>query len=281
MSKYHYPQSRFVSAAGLQIHTRRTGQGPVLVLLHGLSSSLHTWEAWQQQLSERFTVVSLDLPGFGLTGPFADTDYSIGRYLRFLDACLDALDIEQCFLAGNSFGGLLAWQYALHAPQRVKKLIIVDASGYARDSIPPHYKLAMSPITRGLTYVLTPKSLIAKSVARVYGDASQVTDELVTRYHFMHTQPGNRQAYSRILRAVMPNMGEDAEKIKAITQPTLILWGEKDQIIPLAHAELFHRDIADSRLILYPGAGHIPMEECPQQSSRDVQQFLQHGDSHD
>lgn len=275
--RYIYTDSQFLPAMGMRVHYRLTGEGPTIVLLHGLSSSLHTWDAWHNELSEHYSVLSLDLPGFGLTGPFPGNDYSLDHYLDLLDAVMDSLGIPNWYLVGNSFGGLLAWHYALRAPHRVNKLVLLNASGYPRDSIPSHYRLAMSPMTRWLTYWLTPRSLVSKAVQRVYGDPSLVTEALVDRYYALLTRPGNRQGYSKLLRTIMPPLGGDAALIKKITQPTLILWGERDQVIPPAHAYLFERDIEHAKLIMYAGVGHIPMEERPQQTAHDVHQFLQYG----
>ncbi len=141
------PPSVFLDVAGMKVHLR--DQGPrddpsPVVLLHGTSSSLHTWEGWAQALSGGRRVISLDLPGFGLTGPAPDGDYRIERYVAFMTAVLDALEVRHCVIGGNSFGGWVAWETALALPGRVDKLVLVDASGYppTATSMPIGFRLA-------------------------------------------------------------------------------------------------------------------------------------------
>jgi pimeloyl-ACP methyl ester carboxylesterase len=125
--------SGFVEVAGMQVHVRDEGRrdDPVpLVLLHGTSASLHTWEAVVDELKQQRRVISLDLPGFGLTGPFPDGDYRMRHYVDFLSTFLDRLNVERAVLIGNSFGGQLAWEMALDQPRRVERLVLIDAAGY-------------------------------------------------------------------------------------------------------------------------------------------------------
>ncbi len=137
------PPSTFIDLAGMRVHLRDEGirDDPVpIVLLHGTSASLHTWDGWVAALAAERRVIRFDLPGFGLTGPTPDGDYRIERYVEFVAAMLDALGVEHCVLVGNSFGGTVAWQTALALPPgRVQKLVLVDAAGYAdgSDVAPP------------------------------------------------------------------------------------------------------------------------------------------------
>jgi alpha-beta hydrolase superfamily lysophospholipase len=111
-AKYAGPPSKFVNIAGLKVHYRDEGQGVPLVLLHGAASSLFTWDGWTRELSTSYRVIRLDLPGFGLTGPNAAKDYSMAWHTRFLASFLDKLGVKECYLAGNSFGGHIAWMRA-------------------------------------------------------------------------------------------------------------------------------------------------------------------------
>ena len=131
--RWALPPSEFLAIDGMLVHLR--DQGPrddpaPIVLLHGTSASLHTWEGWVAALQTKRRVISLDLPGFGLTGPFPDGDYRMSHYSAFLAHVLDQLQVPRAVVAGNSFGGQLAWQFALDHPQRVERLVLVDAAGY-------------------------------------------------------------------------------------------------------------------------------------------------------
>ena len=157
--------SVFVDIAGMSVHLRDEGprDGPTpIVLLHGTSASLHTWEGWTRALVEKRRVIRFDLPGFGLTGPAPDNDYTIRRYAAFVVALLDKLEVRRCVLAGNSFGGYVAWVTALTAPERVDKLVLIDAGGYPQQptSVPVGFRIAQVPILNKLAQFTLPRSVI-------------------------------------------------------------------------------------------------------------------------
>ncbi|HUJ73685.1 MAG TPA: alpha/beta fold hydrolase, partial [bacterium] len=181
------PPSQFVEIAGLSVHLRdegpRSDPSPI-VLIHGTSASLHTWQGWAEALRGQRRVVRFDLPGFGLTGPSPEGDYSLAAYARFVGAVLDKLEIRRCVLAGNSLGGGVAWTTALAMPQRVDKLVLVDAAGYPLPPTSnPGFRLARMPVVNRLMEYILPRGLIAASVRQVYGDPAKVTPELVDRYY--------------------------------------------------------------------------------------------------
>ncbi|UCH10746.1 MAG: alpha/beta fold hydrolase, partial [Fidelibacterota bacterium] len=134
----------------MEVHIRDQGTGPAVVLLHGMFSSLHTWDGWVEALQDSFRMIRLDLPGFGLTGPRPDADYSLSEYVGFMDALLDELGVERAILVGNSLGGGIAWEYSLAHPSRVEGLILIDAVGYPRDSTPRIMVLGAIPGIRQL-----------------------------------------------------------------------------------------------------------------------------------
>jgi len=271
------PPSRFIAVQGMQVHLRDEGprDDPLpIVLLHGTSASLHTWDGWAQQLSTKHRVIRVDLPAFGLTGPRPDADYSIAAYVRFVVALLDALQVTECALAGNSLGGQIAWNTALTHPQRVRKLVLVDATGYPLlpESVPIGFQLARMPIVRDVMQYVLPRGLVQSSVRNVYGDPAKVTPELVDRYYDLSLRAGNRQAL--VQRLQQPLSGNEAA-IPTIRQPTLILWGTKDRLIPSDHAQRFAHDLPSARLHLFEGLGHVPHEEDPLATVAVVQGFLE------
>lgn len=275
IEKYTYPESEFLNYEGMDVHYRVTGNGPALVLVHGVASSLQTWEGWHSELSNEFTVISFDVPGFGITGPHPDDDYSVNMYMGLINHLLDHLKVDSCFMAGNSFGGFLTWNYALFDSARLKKIILIDASGYNanREIKNPGFKLAMNPWTRKITHRITPYFLVKKSVEDVYGDKSLVSDETVQRYFDLMLREGNREAFSKIL--IQLHSGEsDSDQINGITQNSLIMWGAEDRLIDSVDAIKFKDSISNSKLILYEGVGHIPMEEIPVLTARDARKFL-------
>ena len=269
--------SDFVSVEGMAVHFRDEGarDDPApIVLLHGTSASLHTWEGWSRALTANRRVIRFDLPGFGLTGPTPDGDYTIERYARFVTAMLDELGVRRCVLAGNSLGGQVAWVTALIATERVEKLILVDAAGYPLQStsVPIGFRIARLPVLNKLAQFTLPRRVIEASLTNVYGDPRKVTPELVDLYFAMTVRAGNRQALAQRFSQIVP--GALTERIPALKQPTLILWGGRDRLIPPEHGQRFQREIAGSRLIVFPDLGHVPHEEDPAGTVAAVQQFL-------
>ncbi len=275
IEKYTYPESKFIAFEGMQIHYRKTGSGPYLFLMHGVSSSLHTWAAWQEKLSKHYTIVSIDVPSFGLTGPHPKNDYSIAMYMRTIDFLTAQLEIDSMFIGGNSYGGYLAWNYALHQPQKVKKLLLLDAAGYKIEGFKDFgFQLMANSNTSFMATKFTPKFVIHKSIENVYGNKNLVTDTLVDRYYDLLLRKGNREGFASILQD-QKKWSDLNKKIKKVSQPSLIIWGKEDKIIPVEHAYFFQKDIINSELKIYDEIGHVPMEEIPEETANLVHQFLQ------
>jgi pimeloyl-ACP methyl ester carboxylesterase len=281
VARWAPPPSDFMVVKGQLVHYRDEGprdDATPLVLVHGTSASLHTWEGWVSALRQSKRVVTFDLPGFGLTGPFTGTyapdDYRADTLARFTLDFLDALHVRRFDIGGNSLGGEVAWRVASLAPDRVDRLILVDASGYAfePEHIPIGFQFARLPVFSKIGETFTPRVLIEDSVRDVYGDPSKVTPALVDRYFELNLREGNRHALSERLREIATDLAPD--RIKSLHVPTLILWGERDRLIPPVNAQHFQRDIAGSRLVMFPGLGHVPQEEDPQASVAPVRAFL-------
>jgi pimeloyl-ACP methyl ester carboxylesterase len=271
------PPSQFLEVDGLRVHLRDVGsrEDPTpLVLLHGTSASLHTWEGWVTRLEGHHRVITLDLPGFGLTGPFPDGDARLEKTLHLLEALLTKLQVSRCVLAGNSYGGRLAWEYAALHPAAVARLVLVDAGGYPRNStsVPLGFRIAQTPGLRVLGEVLLPRGLVERSLRNVYGDPSKVTPELVDRYFELTLRSGNRAALGRRMDQV-PAEG-DVSKLKALPMPTLILWGGQDRLIPPDNGQRFDQDIPKSRLVSFDALGHVPHEEDPGATAAELEKFL-------
>ena len=271
------PPSTFVQVQGMEVHLRDEGprDDPVpIVLLHGTSSSLHTWDGWSEALKSSRRVIRFDLPGIGLTGAPPDADYRIERYVRFVAAVLDRLGVARFVLAGNSFGGQVAWETALAYPGRVEKLILVDAAGYPFQplSVPLGFRIARIPLLNRVAEYTLPRRLIEASVRNVYGDPDKVTAQLVDRYFELTLRDGNRRALVERFRQAPA--GIHPERIPMLKVPTLILWGGQDRLLPPADAQKFQRDIAGSRLIVFERLGHVPQEEDPGATVAAVKSFI-------
>ena len=275
-ARWAQPPSQFVDVAGMQVHLRDEGSrddSTPIVLLHGTSASLHTWQGWTEALRGQRRVIRFDLPGFALTGPQAQDDYSIDAYARFVVGMLDHLDVQKVVLVGNSLGGQIAWATALAYPERVDRLVLVDAAGYPFEpkSIPLGFQIARMPMLAPLMQHTLPRSMVESSVRSVYGDPAKVTPALVDLYYDMTLRAGNRRALG--VRLAQP-LAMNAERITMLKVPTLILWGGQDRLIPPENAERFAKDIAGSQLVIFDTLGHVPHEEDPAATVAVVKKFL-------
>lgn len=279
-SRWARPPSRFLEVNGLQVHLRDEGphDDPApIVLLHGTSASLHTWEGWAQALRDKRRVIRVDLPGFGLTGPNSENDYSTEVYVQFVRALMDKLGVQRFVLGGNSLGGQIAWSAAAAMPHRVDRLILVDASGYPPESltsplpIPLGFRMAATPGLRLLAQYTLPRGVVQSALRSVYGDPSKATPELVDLYSDMTLRQGNRRALGRRIEQGYTGNVALLGQIKA---PTLILWGGKDRLMPLELGHRFARDIAGARLVVFEALGHVPHEEDPARTVAEVRRFL-------
>jgi pimeloyl-ACP methyl ester carboxylesterase len=286
VARWAPPPSDFVDLHGQLVHLRDEGprsDAMPIVLIHGTSASLHTWQSWVAALRGQRRVISFDLPAFGLTGPYggryAGQPYSGDAYARFVLDLLDALKIQRAVIGGNSLGGEVAWRVAALAPQRVERLILVDAAGlpFEPESVPIGFLMARVPVLNRLTEWLLPRSVVVASVRNVYGEPAKVNAGLVDRYFELTLREGNRRALVQRLAAQQADAeryDDNLARIRALRMPTLVLWGERDRLIPLAVGRRFAAEVPASRLVVFDGLGHVPHEEDPVATLRPVREFL-------
>jgi pimeloyl-ACP methyl ester carboxylesterase len=265
--KYALASSQQIAIGGVQLHYSDEGNkldSTPLLLIHGTSSSLRTWDGVTAQMKNQYRIIRFDLPGFGLTGPNPNRDYSTSYYNQVIDSLLTALHVSRVIIVGNSLGGSIATQYAIYQPAKVRGLVLVDAAG-----LPPAkkttgaigFKLAQMPVINRLLTIITPRELVKKSLQDAYGDTEKVTDSLTTQYFDMLTREGNRQALIDRMRQGW--QVKDSNFLTKVEAPTLIVWGSKDRLIPVENAELFQQKIKNSQVHIWDNLGHVPMEEDP------------------
>lgn len=279
-AKYTNAASSFIAVNGMDVHYRDEGNKEdsiPIVLIHGTAASLHTFDDWADSLKKSNRVIRMDLPAYGLTGPFPDRNYSMAHYTAFLKNFLSALKIKQCVLAGNSLGGQIAWNFTLEQPGMVTKLILIDAAGYPMSSkgVPIAFKMARIPVIKNLLTYVTPRFIVRASIENVFFDKLKIKDALVDRYFELALRKGNRQAFVDRLNATADT--SRYINISHIQQPTLILWGAKDLLIPVENGYKFHSDLPNDTLVILDNLGHTPMEESPVESLKPVIEFLKNG----
>ncbi|MDA8640301.1 alpha/beta hydrolase [Flavobacteriaceae bacterium] len=271
--EYTDSNSHFMSVDGLEVHYKDEGSGTPIILLHGTSASLHTWDGWTKELTKNnYRVIRMDLPAFGITGANKDNLYDLPSYSKFLTDFVNQLELDKFILAGNSLGGSISWHYTSSNPEKVQKLILLDPAGFpSKKERPLVFELAEIPILNQILKHITPKSLIKDNLEQVYFDDSKVTENLVDRYHQMILRKGSRAAF--IERAKL-EVQDYTELLYTIKSPTLIIWGEDDLWIPVEDGFKFKERMANSSLVIMKETGHVPMEEKPLESVALVLNFL-------
>lgn len=279
---YANGDSRYLAfSEDARIHFRDTGprNAPVIVLVHGFSASLHTWEPWVADLKRDYRVVTLDLPGHGLSRCIDNEEIGTGQFVETIHQLVRTLNIERFTLAGNSMGGAAAWNYALAHPEQLDALVLVNSAGWPRDPGEPDtrpfiFRLLEIGLARRIVRDLDLSSMIRPGLERSFADPSRVTDEMVDRYASLSRAPCHRDALLRLSAGRGERSVATPERLAAITVPTLVMHGDQDNLIPYAHGERFAAAIPGAELRMYEEVGHLPQEEIPAQSLADLRDFL-------
>ncbi|WP_262689512.1 alpha/beta fold hydrolase [Kordiimonas aestuarii] len=280
--KYATGASDFLDLpSGARAHFRMRGnfEGRTLVLLHGSNASLHTWEPWVDALETDFFIVTVDLPGHGLTGKTPNEDYTYNGMVTFVDEFVSTLNLHHFVLGGNSMGGGVTLAYALRYAEKLDGLVLVDAAGIApsedtkiKVDRPMAFKLAGHWYSDWILKNITPRSMVEEGLKKCFSDDTNVTERKIDLYWELARHPGNREATGK--RFAWYREGRSSLLIDTITLPALILWGEDDRLIPVETGTLMHEKLVNSELITYPDVGHLPMEEISAISATAVRSFL-------
>jgi pimeloyl-ACP methyl ester carboxylesterase len=270
----HAAYSHFADIDGVRVHYQEKGEGSPLVLLHGYTASTFAWKDVFEPLSEQFRVIAVDMKGFGFSGK-PDGDYTRRAQGELVIHLLDQLKIDRAILCGNSMGGEISMHAAVRHPDRVSALILVDSSGVTvsgGSSTAPG--VAGWPVIGPalMSLALTSDSMVRSGLRLCFYDKAIVTDEQVAAYYRpLKTRDGQRAAYlARVQAAVDPIEPE----INKIGQPTLIIWGAEDELIPLEAGRKLNSLIAGSRLVVFDKCGHVPQAEIPARFAGEVSSFV-------
>ena len=286
-AKYASGASEFLNLKnGSRIHYRDEGDlyKPAIILLHGFNGSLFNFERMVPLLSKEFRLISIDLPGFGLTGAIPSMDYSTQNSILVINELTKHLGVEEFSIAGNSMGGGIAWRYALENPEKTQSLILLASSGIysseerlqieesERES-PLVWKLMRSNFVSYFLSLYTPKFFATQGLKTSVYDPNLATDEIANQFHELTLMQGSREAIlSRFSKQNYSN--EKPDILKKIQAPTLIIHGREDNIIPFKSSINLDQYIQNSQLMIYPKIGHLPMYETPARVADDIKNFL-------
>jgi pimeloyl-ACP methyl ester carboxylesterase len=280
-AKYELETSqRFEPSEGLIVHYTDEGRkdGPAIVLVHGFAASSHTWRPWVERLKGDYRLVALDLPGHGLTQAPKAYRSSLDGNVEIISALADHLSVDRFVIAGNSMGGAVSWNYALRHPERLDGLVLVNAAGWPgeqdRDDAEPPlaFRLLTSGAGRAVLKMIPP-AWLAGGLNSAYNDKSLVTPELKARYADLARGPGHRDIL--LTQRSRPGIPITQADFARITTPTLALVGDEDKIIPSKLTIAMAEAIPGAKLVRYPKGGHVPMEQLPDESVRDLRAFLE------
>lgn len=276
--RYTQTGSKFVQIMGTDVHYIDEGAGSsTIVMIHGVASSLHTWNDIASDLAREHRVIRLDLPPFGVTGPLRSASgvietMGLPTYRRFFDTFMQALGIHRATLVGNSLGGLLAWDYAVRHREAVERLVLIDAAGFPI-KLPIYIGLFNHALVRMSAPWWLPEAIIKSAVRNVYGDARKIAPATLRRYvDFFHGK-GTREAIGKMV-PTLDFTDVDTSVLMTLDVPSIVLWGAKDRWIPPAHEAEFTQRIPGAQSVMYSGLGHIPMEEAPQRVLNDLRAFF-------
>ena len=271
---YSFPKNAYVNALGVNIHYQDTGpsKNPIPILfLHGFGASLQTWDTWSQSLSNEYRVISVDLPGFGLTGEDPSGIYTDERSVEVLEAFLKALQISKVVLVGNSMGGKFAWQFTARYPNQVAKLVLISPDGYASPGIEYGKKTEIPAIAQLYRYFFS-KTFLAMNLEPAYANPKTLNDNLVNRYYDLMLAPGVRGAI--LARMQQTVLKDPVPSLANIQVPTLLIWGEKDAFIPISNSNDYLKVMPNVKRVSLPNIGHLPQEEQPTIGLAALKEFL-------
>jgi triacylglycerol lipase len=256
------PAEQTATVFGQSIHYYEAGQGPTVILLHGLGANAGIWAANIGPLSAHYHVIAPDQIGFGHSDkPLID--YKIATFVDFLYGFMQTQKIAKATLVGNSLGGWIAVDFAIQHPEMVEKLVLVDAGGLSFDSAPP-------------TINLNPASLddTKKVLGMVFYNQAMVTDLAVAAVFARHLKDNDGYTIRRFMDGVVATDEREDTKLSSVHAPTLVVWGANDALLPLTMGERFHAGIDGSKLVAIKECGHIPQLEKPEEFNRALLDFL-------
>jgi pimeloyl-ACP methyl ester carboxylesterase len=272
-AKYAGPNSHFAKVDGLRMHFTDTGTGPPIVLLHGINANHRSFDGWVRDLSLDHRVITIDLPGHGLTGPDPSHRYSWREMAGLVAGLTAAIGLQRFVLAGNSLGGAVALELALAHPEKLSALVLIDSIGAPeRGPKPPALEALSRPLLGRLFAVLTPRSVVRRVLASTYADPGKLTGAQVDTYYDLLLRAGNRRAARAVL---LKGAGQGlASRIDALRVPTLVFWGARDTWVAPAKADWFAANIPGATVVRFEDLGHLPMAEDPAATAKALRAFL-------
>jgi pimeloyl-ACP methyl ester carboxylesterase len=263
----------------ITLHYEIAGQGDPILFIHGFGATLYTWRFLIAAFSKSHMTIAVDLKGCGKSPKPEDKAYALGDQIELIEDIIERLQLRNLTVAGLSYGGAiclgLAARDAGRSAPRIQRIVLIDAAAYPHE-LPPYMKLLRSG---GLPHIslkfITPDMQIKFILNHIYFDKSKITRDQVAAYANPLKMPGAYHALSEIIKQIVPDEAESlVSAYKSLAIPALIIWGRQDAVLPLALGDRLHRDLKNSQLAIIENCGHVPNEECPEETISVMRNFL-------
>jgi pimeloyl-ACP methyl ester carboxylesterase len=273
-------QQKTFDYQGVKINYYEAGQGPSIILLHGFGGCSYSWRFLAPVLAQDHRVYTIDLKGYGLSDKPKDGKYAVRDQADMVAAFIRSHDLHDVVIMGHSMGGGVTVMTYLKVredqPARVKSLVLIDSAGYPQ-KMPWFIWLAKAPVLGSVGgKLVSPRFAAAQVLKKCYYYDDKITEEQINTYAYYGSLPGAREAVVQTAKQIVP---DDIEALvaqyKTISVPVLVIWGEEDEVVPLAVGKNFKRDIPNSELVILPKCGHMPPEEEPGETTRIIKTFLE------
>lgn len=271
-SPYFQSTDQIVTIDDVDIRLRDEGSKdtPAIIMVHGFTSSLETWDALAAELKSDYRIIRFDLPGHGLSGTDPANDYSNERTVALFSKLVGTLKLDNPVLLGNSLGGLVAWRTEANNTGTASKLILISPGGFSINGVTD--KPVDVPMMVKFYLTKAPSAGVKQATTALYGDPSKLTEARIIEVGDMMAQPGNGDAFvSRAEQFTLPAPEPDLAKVLV---PTLIIWGDKDIMVPVDQGPKFAAAMPNATLRTYEGVGHVPQEEATKRLAKDIREFL-------
>ena len=269
-------QRDYVDVNGMNVHYAKAGDGPPVVLLHGLGASHLTCQENIEALATHFTVYAMDIPGHG-DSVKEGVSYTIYASVSFTFGSLDAMGLSSAALVGNLMGGLIALKSALAEPERIIHLVLIDTAGFGKE-IAPFLRLMSLPFVGELAERQATRST-ANMLRQIFAGKNIATESLFTELVRIRSLPGARSAVLKTLREGVDVFGMKRKhrllgRLPDLPMPLMVVWGGRDRFFPVAHAYAAADMVPSTRLLVLPEAGHWPHMQEPDVFNAELIMFL-------
>lgn len=267
------PYSHFLNWNGTEIHYTDEGKGVPVLMVHGFGAAYTHFNQLAELMKNDYRVIRVDLPGFGLSDlpELSANENYVQKYQEYLDFMFDTLQLDSLYIIGNSMGGLVTWMAAVDYPEKVKKIVLLDAAGYDLEKILSAREKFRSDFMQKIAAKGMSLSMSRKGLRGAYFQDEKVDENYVKLINKFINIKGN---IPNMLKVILSDNFPDTTLVQKVQCPALIIWGKEDKVIPVEHAEKFHRDIKNSQLVIFENCGHCPMLEEPEKTKESCVRFF-------